>query len=92
MNPCPEHGTAKLKPGKGGGMFCASRMPDGSWCTFQSAGNGVSPTGATPSPVSGHDRRVIAAMDFASRLYQGQGADGEARAMLCVRTALSLFS
>jgi hypothetical protein len=33
---CPTHGRAKLRPSKYGGVFCAARLRDGSYCKYKS--------------------------------------------------------
>ena len=33
---CPTHGRAKLRPSKYGGVYCAARLRDGSYCKYKS--------------------------------------------------------
>lgn len=39
---CPTH-LKPLRPGKKGGWFCASKMPDGSWCPYRDSGRNPAP-------------------------------------------------
>lgn len=104
MNPCPVHGMAKLRQGKDGGWYCSGKLPDGSWCKHKPGNGATSPApqpwggavatpAASPAPAASiplHDRRVIAAMEFSGRVYQGTGE--EAKARLFAASLLSLFT
>lgn len=72
---CPEHGTP-LRPGKFG-MFCPTKNPDGSWCKYKPGKGGApkpaAPAVAPPSSATPEYLLVIAALDFAGKVYQGTG-------------------
>lgn len=73
-------------------FFCASKMPDGSWCPSNAPGptlaatpaNGAAPVAAAvAAPVS--DPRValaVAAMEMAGRVYSSSGPVGDEAARL----------
>ena len=42
---CPTHGPGKVKQGKFG-PYCATKMPDGSWCRWKPAQNAQVAPGA----------------------------------------------
>ena len=31
---CPEHGTDRIRQAKQGHHYCATKLPDGSWCDW----------------------------------------------------------
>lgn len=33
---CPDHGTSRLRPSKFGGVYCATQLPSGKFCSFKS--------------------------------------------------------
>ena len=72
---CPQHGT-QLRPGKFG-MFCPTKNADGSWCKYKPGKGTPTPAPATtvapPSSATPSYLLVVAALDFASRVYQGTG-------------------
>lgn len=79
MPMCPEHGTP-MRMGKFGRPYCPTKNADGSWCKAK-AGGSPAPRTAAPSashapqdqPTTHKDLLLIAALDFASRVYQGTG-------------------
>jgi hypothetical protein len=70
---CPDHGTP-LRPGKFG-PFCPTKNPDGSWCKFKPGKGTPKPAApvAPPSSATPEYLLVIAALDFAGKVYQGSG-------------------
>ncbi len=73
MPVCPQH-HSEMKLGKGGGYFCPRKMDDGSWCPERVAApksvSAAPANGVAPTP---KQLLIIAALDFASRVYQGSG-------------------
>ena len=101
MIPCPVHGMTRIKQGKDGGYYCSGKLPDGGWCKHkpgngatspapQSWGGAVATPAASPTPVPLHDRRVIACMELAGRVYQGTGKYAEAEVF--ARALKTLFT
>lgn len=75
---CPVHGSA-MRAGKApGSFFCPRKNSDGSWCDQKIAApknNAASPAPAATNGASTEPRHllIVAALDFASRVYQGTG-------------------
>lgn len=85
MPNCPIH-NAPMKQGRNGGFFCPKKMPDGSWCAAKSSpAQANAPTQVSPTPQPGATTPahllLIAALDFASRVYQGTGQADDATAL-----------
>ena len=79
---CPIH-NSPLKQGRNGGFFCPKKLPDGSWCPSKQSGSvAAAPAAVAPTPQPGATTPahllLIAALDFASRIYQGTGQGDDA--------------
>lgn len=74
---CPVH-QRPMRAGRGGGFFCATKMPDGSWCPNKAKPD-VPPVSGMAPPVGKVDSMIAAAaLQFAAEFYRGadpQSAD-----------------
>ena len=94
---CPQHGTTRIRENNGS-YYCATRVGDG-WCKWKpddSRPPASQPIAISkievPLPKMPQDARIIAALDFAGRLYNGCGPSGGTdEALVCAREALKLF-
>jgi hypothetical protein len=80
---CPTHGSA-MRAGKNGGFFCPRKMPDQTYCTQRIKavpGPVAAPSLAAEPQTTPRHLMVIAALDFASRVYQGTAQDQGAMAL-----------
>jgi hypothetical protein len=77
---CSVHGSA-MKMGKNGGFFCPRKVGD-AWCDQRAAATPAqAPVPAfTPAaaPASPKIALTVAALEFASRIYQGTGQGDDA--------------
>jgi len=76
---CSIH-KSQMKEGKAGGYFCPRKMEDGSWCTQRVAAPKATEkaTNGAASTTTPQQLLVIAALDFASRVFQGSGQGDDA--------------
>lgn len=85
---CPLHGMSKIRVGKNGGQFCATKMPDGSWCPSRPPRDDGQQASVAPqaSPSSDLGARYAAALQFSGLLYQGQGDEAVGKALKLAET------
>ena len=79
---CPDHGT-EMRAGNKGGWYCPRRTDDGEYCkqrvsATRSATGTSTPSASTPSAPNPKQLLVIAALDFASRVFQGTAQSDDA--------------
>jgi hypothetical protein len=75
-----------MRQGKGNGYFCASKMPDGSWCSQKAAGEVAAAPAGLPAAMgqsNGNNATpklllILGALDFAAKVYQGTGQADDA--------------
>lgn len=86
---CSVH-SKPMRPGAKGGFFCATKLPDGSWCREKGASAPVA--AVTQEPV--HEPQVLprvrlaeAALAFAGAVYQGSGPVGANEALVLAQQA-----
>ena len=77
---CPVH-NSPMKAGKGGAFFCPRKVGD-AWCD-QRAAAPETPSAAPvptfqPTGPPGKTSLIVAALQFASRIYQGTGQGDDA--------------
>lgn len=78
---CPTHGSP-MRAGQKGGFYCPRKMPDQTYCTqrVKAAPAPQAIPGGPPEPLQGSGTSprhllVLAALDFAGKVYQGTGSD-----------------
>jgi hypothetical protein len=89
---CPIH-RADMRLSKDGvSYFCSKKKTDGTYCDqkWKPAAPPATPAGSAVFEPSIAVK--VAAFDFASRLYHGQGADAEKFALDLVRFIIAEFS
>ena len=80
MPQCPDHPTAVLREGKYG-LFCPTKLPDGSWCKFKVKAAPKTEAVPVPQPVPLPKARLAeAALAFAGQVFHGSGNPNEALA------------
>ena len=80
MAQCPDHPNAVLREGKYG-LFCPTKLPDGSWCKFKVKAAPTPAVTAVPvtEPVALPKVRLAeAALAFAGSIFHGSGNPNEA--------------
>jgi hypothetical protein len=86
---CPLH-NRPMRPGTKGGFFCATKMPDGSWCQQKASGAPAAQVSSTPvvePQVLPRVALATAALNFAGAVYQGSGPVGANEALVLAQTA-----
>ena len=86
---CPVHGKP-MRAGTKGGFFCATKMPDGSWCQAKASSAPAAQVSSTPvvePQVLPKVRLAEAALAFAGAVYQGSGPVGANEALALAQTA-----
>ena len=86
---CPIHGKA-MRPGNKGGYFCATKLPDGSWCKERASGEGESKSGGGGVGLAKDNALAVAALQFAGALCHGQGPDALSDALAVAAKAYEL--
>jgi hypothetical protein len=79
---CPLH-NRPMRPGTKGGFFCATKMPDGTWCQQKASGAPAAQVSSTPvvEPQAFPKVRLAeAALAFAGNVFHGSGNPNEALA------------
>jgi hypothetical protein len=88
---CPIHGKA-MRSGNKGGYFCATKLPDGSWCKekahYEEGDHLIKPRGGETS--GDNTSLAVAALQFAGALCQGQGPESLSDALACAAKAYEL--
>lgn len=90
---CPVH-KSPMKEGKNGGYYCPRKNGD-AWCDQRVSGSKPAPQASYSAPAQPSGQTtprhllVIAALDFASRVYQGTALDQGALAL--AQEALKAF-
>jgi hypothetical protein len=86
---CPVHGKP-MRAGVKGGFFCATKMPDGSWCQHKAASAPAAQVSSTPvvePQVLPRVALATAALQFAGAVYRGSGPVGANEALVLAQTA-----
>jgi hypothetical protein len=89
MPNCPVH-NKPMRAGVKGGFFCATKMPDGTWCQQKAASPPAAQVSSTPviePQVLPRAALAGAALMFAGAVYHGSGPVGANEALALAQTA-----